>query len=467
MNSPFTARSIAIKDLSLWDENARFPDEYFNKSEPELVEYFLASEKNYKIKKFADAVVGDFDLPQLEKLVVYDDDNNLIVLEGNRRLTVYKLLNNPQLTTNAELKKYFIGLKSKITIDDNFSMECLVTDDQEQGLRYVERKHLNGNYEVGWGDSERAHHNVRKGIAKKHELLKIGIAKIVRDLEIPEKMKEQVLGRGYVTTFFRSLINQPAWDIFGYELDEKGNLTINDQDFEDKLKVIILNVLKKKDFKGAKLDSRSLNKTEQKEKYLRSVRKDDVKKVEEEIKKNTTKNLFGNITTHITSSSKRSLPKSFIREYLIPKPCILKIPVTKINNIYRELKDDLLLDDSRKAVPNAVGVLFRVFLEISIDYFLEKEGITLKKETRLAGKITKATETMESKRIATPDQLMNIRKVATEKDNLLSIDRFHEYVHSYKAQSASTDLKIKWDNLQEFFEILWGYEYNRTLKRNE
>ena len=55
---------FAIKDLSLWDENPRFPQEYFNKSEDDLVEYFLAR-KELKIPDFATEVVNDFDLPQL------------------------------------------------------------------------------------------------------------------------------------------------------------------------------------------------------------------------------------------------------------------------------------------------------------------------------------------------------------------------------------------------------------------
>jgi hypothetical protein len=463
MVNQFTARNIAVKDLSLWDENARFPNEYFTKSETELIDYFLSSEKSYKIKKLAEAIVKDFDLPQLEKLIVYDYDNNLIVLEGNRRLTVYKLLINPELTTNASLRKYFKDLSSAVSIDENYTIECLVTDDQEQGIRYVDRKHLNGNYEVGWGDAERAHHNARKGIAKKQELLKIEIAKIVRDLDIPEEMKEQILGKGYVTTFFRAVINQSAWDIFGYQLDEDGNLSVSDKDFEDKLKIIIFNVLKKEDFNGERLDSRSLNKTEQKENYLRSLKKDDSKKVDNEIRKSTNEDLFGKETTQITSKSIRGFSKSFSRDHLIPKSCIFKIPEVKINNIYRELRDDLILDDSKKAVPNAVGVLFRVFLEISIDYFLEKEGITSKKDATLSSKITKASDIMDSKNIAKSQQLSNIRKVATDKNNLLSINYFHEYVHSYRSQPSSNDLKLKWDNLQEFFELLWGYLYNKTL----
>jgi len=465
MSNQFKEQRIAIKDLSLWDENARFPDEYFNKTETKLIEYFLSSEKSFKIKSFAEAIVNDFDLPQLEKIVIFDNNEKLIVLEGNRRLTVYKLLNNPELTTNIKVKELFKDLNSKISIDENYKLDCLVTENQEKGLRYIDRKHENGNYEIGWGDAERAHYNARRGRAKKNELLKIGITQFVKNLDLPEEMKESVLGKGYVTTFFRPLISQPAWDIFGFKLDEKGNFTVRDKDFKDKLKVIILNVLKKVDLNGKKLDSRSLNKTKQKEDYLKSIKKEDVKKVNEEIKKNTEKNLFGNQITTIKTNKKRSFPKSSVRSYLIPKTCILQITETKINNIYRELRDDLILDDSDKAVPNAVGVLFRVFLEISIDFFLEKEGINLKPDTKLAGKITKSTEILETKNIAKNKQLNNIRKVATDKNNLLSIRFFHDYVHSYKSQPTSSDLKLKWDNLQEFFEILWEYIYQKILSK--
>jgi len=466
MSNQFKEQRIAIKDLSLWDENARFPDEYFNKTETELIEYFLSSEKIYKIKSFAKAVVDDFDLPQLEKIVVLDNDERLIVLEGNRRLTVYKLLNNPELITNLNIKGFFKNLSSRISIDENYKLDCLVTEDQGQGLRYIERKHEKGNNEVGWGDAERAHDKDRRGRAKKNDFLKIGISKIVRKLNLPEKLKENVLGRGYVTTFFRLLVNQQAWDIFGFKLDDRGNLTVADKDFENKLKVIILNILKKKNFNGDRLDSRSLNKSEQIEAYLKSIKKEDVTKVKEEIEKSSQKTLWGDTITTIKTGTKRSFPKSSARKYLIPRDCILQIPQTKINNIYKELRDDLILDDTKKSVPNAAGVLFRVFLEISIDYLLDKEGISLPEKAKLTQKINKAANFLEANEIAKKDQLANIRKVATYRNNILSIQNFHDYVHSYKSEPTSNDLKTKWDNLQEFFEILWEYLCNRkSLKK--
>lgn len=459
-------RNITIKDLTLWDENARFPDKYFNSEEAVLVSYFL-SKPDFRIKPLIEAIIKDFDLPQLEKLVVWNDNGQNVVLEGNRRLTAYKLLSNPELTTNDSLKKFLQEGKSKINISENFSLECLMTDDKEDGLRYIDRKHNNGNNEVNWQDSERAHYSVRRGSKNVGELLKIGITKIVRELDLPDEMKEQILGKGYVTTFFRFIISTPAKREYGYAVTDSGELTIKDPDFKEKLKVIIYSVLNKKDFKGNEVDSRALNKKDKIEEFIKSVKVEDSVKVDEEIKKNTTVNIFGDKTIKVGSGSKkqRILPKSTNRSYLIPNRCRLSIPETKINNIYLELRNDLLLNDSSKAVPNAVGVLFRVFLEISIDYFLEREGLTLPNETKLSGKITKSTEILEAKSIASKKQLTNIRKVATDKNNILGIQNFHDYIHSYKTQPSSSDLKLKWDNLEEFFQIIWDYSYKKTVTK--
>jgi hypothetical protein len=461
MTNKFTKNNITIKNLSLWDENARFPDKYFNKTEKELIEYFL-SKKDFKLAELAEEVVNEFDLPQLEKLVIYELNGKNIVLEGNRRLAVYKLLDNPELTDNTKLKNKLNGLKSRIKIDDNFKLECLITKDKDQGLRYIDRKHLRGNNEVSWGDNERAHHNARRGNASQKELLKVAITKKIKDLDFPEELKEQVLGHGFVTTFWRLIEQNPAWSTFGFSLNDNGELQTKDKEFDEKLKVIIFDVLQKGKFNN-KLFSR-LN-TKEIESYLKQITKDDYKRVADEIKKQTKTNLFGKESTSILTNNgtNRSVPKSSLRGYLIPKTCVFIINETKINNVYCELKNNLLLDDSKNSVPNAAGVLFRVFLEISIDYFWEKNGKTFKDDTKLAGKITIVADHMEKNKIADSKQLKNIRTVATDKNNLLAIENFHSYVHSYKSQPSPNDLKIKWDNLQEFFEILWG-DLNKKAK---
>ena len=58
---------------------------------------------------------------------------------------------------------------------------------------------------------------------------------------------------------------------------------------------------------------------------------------------------------------------------MVPRTCKLNVTQNRIADIYKELRT-LRLDDA----PNAIAVLLRVFLELSIDYFLTKEGGTLR-----------------------------------------------------------------------------------------
>lgn len=455
------SKSIKLSDLYLWDENARFSDKYFNKSEEELIKYFC-SEKDFKIEELAKEIVKDFDLPQLEKLIVFDSEDKLIVIEWNRRLSIYKLLNNPHLSHNEKLKDFFINLKKQITIDDSFTLECLVTKNKSEGFRYIERKHINWNNEVAWNEQQRTNYNVRRGNASKKEEFKVAIAKIIKILDIPENFKDQILWPWYVTNFWRILDNSIAWKEFWFTWKSNWDLEVRDKDFKEKLKIIIYNILNKTDFSGNKIDSRSLNTNKDKEKYLQSIQVEDSNKVDNEIKKNEEKNLFWEKIAIPKSkqnfkSKIKINPKSVMRSYLIPKTCRLNINENKINNIYHELRDNLVIDDTDKSTPNAVWVLFRVFLETSIDYFWEKKKWeTFADSTNLASKIIKVTDYMESEKIANKNQLKNINKVSSDKTSLLWIQNFHSYVHSYKTQPWSNDLKLKWDNLEEFFEILWN-----------
>ena len=453
----FINRKMKIRDLILWDENARFPDKYFNSDEKELIKYFL-SKPDFKLKPLIEAIVKDFQYPQIEKFVVWNDDENYVVLEGNRRLTAYKLLINPDLTDDKSLKKFLIEQNSKISIDDSFELECLITKERDEGFVYIDRKHANNNNEVNWQDVERANYNVRRGSSNQAELLKIGISKLVSELDLPEGMKEQVLGKNYVTTFFRIVTSTSAKRKYGFEILDDGQLNVKNEKFNEELKIIVHRVLKKEDSEGNKVDSRSLNKKEKIEEFIKAVDSKDVKKVDEDIEKNTTVNIFGEENINLPSSNKpKVIPKSSTRRYLIPSHCHLRISETKINNIYRELRDDLLIDDSSKSVPNAVGVLFRVFLEVCLDYYAKKNQRNFKNNDTISQKIPWVVDSLLQKGYE-KKIFNNINKVGSaKKDNTyLSIENFHEYVHSSTTQPSSNELKLKWDNLESFFETLWS-----------
>ena len=143
----FSEKKISIGSLKLWDENARFPDKYYNSDEKELIKYFL-SKPNFKLREFIDEIVNDIDLPHLEKIVVWDSTDKLIVLEGNRRLAGYKLLANPDLVKDIDKNSNDYALVKSIneiahlmgkkTVAEYAENQAIINVLKEIGVDYIQ-----------------------------------------------------------------------------------------------------------------------------------------------------------------------------------------------------------------------------------------------------------------------------------------------------------------------------------------
>ena len=237
---------------------------------------------------------------------------------------------------------------------------------------------------------------------------------------------------------------------------------------------------KKKDFDNKDVDSRALNKTEAINDYIKRLRQANANRVDKEIQKQTNEDLFGGKIIATGGSRGRSRQLSGARDYLILSSLYIEDP--RINDIYDELKKKLKVD----TVPNAVAVLFRVFLECSVDYYIEKNNIQVKNDTNLDGKILKVADHIEDvlaqehlkkqgikkpaaaefKKAKDKVKLKAARKVATKDNNsILSITTFHDFVHDYKTSPVPSELKTYWENLDSFFAALWKPFLTTTKKK--
>ncbi len=378
----FIEKKIPIVKLSLWDENARFPDQYYNSNEKELIKYFL-SKPNFKIKELIEEIVLDYDLPHLEKVVVWDTSDNLVMLEGNRRLTGYKLLANPQIISDidSKLHSYLVEKQKEIGITTDFYLDCLISEDKDQCYRYIDRKHSKGNNQVNWLEPERMNYSKRRGAESQNAKLKIAIINYVRNLDWHKEIKNEILGQGYVTTFFRIIATGPAKDTYGLSTDENGEMTFEDKTFPDKLKVIIHNVIKKEDFEGNRVDSRELNKNQEIEDYLKNVKSEDVQKVEKEIDDNKKQDLFGNETISLgkknskskvtkTSNVQRKTPKTKENETLFGKS--LALESGKVNDLYRAILNIYEKNHNDSSVLPIIGMSLRLITEVAARVYFDK-----------------------------------------------------------------------------------------------
>jgi hypothetical protein len=154
----------------------------------------------------------------------------------------------------------------------------------------------------------------------------------------------------------------------------------------------------------------------------------------------------------------RRKPDPSDRKTVVPNTCRLNITDNRIADIYKELRT-IRLEDAR----NAIAVMLRVFLELSVDHFLEKNGGTLRftpqggreRWKSLDNKLAEVVEMLVS--MGVPREHFNsVLRDLSKEDSPMHLDLFHRYVHDRFATPSISDLTAAWDHAQPLFEKIWS-----------
>ncbi|NOU54540.1 hypothetical protein HN020_07205 [Brevibacillus borstelensis] len=157
---------------------------------------------------------------------------------------------------------------------------------------------------------------------------------------------------------------------------------------------------------------------------------------------------------HVTQGPKKGLSYPIYRKTLVPNIHKLSIKHARILKIFNELKM-INIDE----FPNASAVLFRTFMELCADYYIEQNGLINGKinvDSSLGVKIDAITLHMKEKKIMTDHQLRPIRQMTSSLTQNQSIKTFHAYVHNKDVTPTATDLKTAWDDVWPFIEKMWS-----------
>lgn len=142
------AKDINVAELYFDPQNPRFAALSFNRSdESEVIKYML------KEQSLIDLIVSIAEQGFFpgEPLLVYSDaDGRMIVVEGNRRLSALKILQNPQLADLPSVQAV-VAADGAIRPD---TAPCLQFERREDILGYLGFKHITGT--KAWGSLEKA-----------------------------------------------------------------------------------------------------------------------------------------------------------------------------------------------------------------------------------------------------------------------------------------------------------------------
>lgn len=439
-------RDIRLVNLLVNTENYRYESV---KSQKEAIDQ-MVSEQSDKLFKLAEHICENGFNPN-EKIQVSVSSHNpkeYIVLEGNRRIVSLKLLNHPDLidsATHSGLRKKFRKLHEAKKADLIKEVECLIYDSPEEAEKWIKLKHagqLDGIGTVAWNAQQIQRFEEKVENKSSIALQTINLLKTSPD--VPSEIKSN-LNKLKITNLDRLLSDPDVRDMLGIEIDN-GKI----QSEVEQKEVIKGLTQVAKDLLHPNFNVKKI--------YTKVDRKDYIDNFHAKSKPNVNKKAQ-NLWQFIDNASVQAKPKSKSklktnpsdRDHLIPKSCAMQINNAKVNAIYHELKK---LNVSK--FTNATAVLLRVFIELSMDCYIEHNKVsTANINSYLVTKVTEVANHLETQMLANKYVCKGIRSAVNNKNDLLGIETWHAYVHNSKFQPTASNLLTTWDNLQDFMKILW------------
>ena len=382
-----------------------------------------------------------------------DGSNNYVVLEGNRRLSALKALENPEMLAGAvpqEIVEAIRTIAAEYQKAPILEVSCVVVESRAEANHWIELKHTGENEGAGsvpWGSDESDRFRERTG----------------RQPNFATQLLNFLEARGMVTaeqrrvaptTLTRILTTPDVREKVGLE-NAKGILkSVGDPEQVAKALAHIVTEVSER-----RLTVNDVKSKQQRIEFAEALPEDlvvartlarghgiplkDIPTPTAETPPTTT-------TEAPEESQQHREPRP--REHLIPHDCTLSITNPRIQSIARELRR-LRVNSS----PNTVGVLLRVFIELSVDESADRESIPIARNDRLRNKLQRVSKHLVDSSRLSEEQARLVRRAA-QTDSFLSpsITVMNDWVHNQHESPEANVLRTYWDNLQPFVQSIWS-----------
>lgn len=481
-------QSIPLNLIKLDQENVRFGGD-IAQNQREAIDLMMADpEDGKKLLKLAEHIAEHGLDPTELQLVTPCGEGYFIVLEGNRRLTALKLLQKPDLCPDEKLVKRFIEARNKWNGDFPIEIECSVVPSRSAGDMWIELKHTGQNGGVGrlnWDSDIRDERRARQtGV----ESIGRQIRNIIK--ENPLIFSPYTVNDIFaipVTTLTRLFSSIPAQEVFQIKVENKElkpllpleyiapsvdfaiNLfknegyNVNDIRSDDDRKRFVRYIpqeLHPLEIFSASREKNTSDTSSFPAESVLSPENENSALTEEGDAEQQQKNTE-NINNRTSPAKTKAKPSSRARKYLLPWS--LNISANRINEIYRELRHKLEVNDC----PNATAIAFRVFIEISCDDFARQQSQAgspiirednkkeITNDDKLSTKVKAVIQHLEKQEKITKSQSKTMCKRANTHDTVGSIDHFNLFIHSSAASPVPSELKDIADEYKPMLEAIW------------
>ena len=430
---------VAPADLLLDEENPRLSQPNVGQNKATQA---LAKHQGRKLQALAADIVANGLSPSDLPIVIFAPGNpkRYIVLEGNRRLTALKALENPEIVAGNVphgVLKELRRLSKQYLENPIESVQCALVNKADEAEHWIRLRHTGENNGAGivrWGADEHHRYDLRwTNRTPPHQqalnwLESQGVLKPEERSDLP-------------TSSFERLINTPVVrDKLGIEV-EKGNLHLLAE--PKRVAKALMWVIR--DLISRKINVGDIYTQPKRAEYAARLPADVI----------VTPTLSSGHGTPVGASkipgkrrAKKPVKPERRREQLIPSTCILNTTDPRCLDIEQELRRLRI-----SAFTNAAGVLFRVFLELSADCYIAKVHLKAK-DDKLVTKLLAIVSDLETKGKIAKTTARVIRRACDSN----AVNLLNDYVHNRHEFPGANDLRGHWDRLQPFVTAMWAPE---------
>lgn len=445
-----------------------------------------------------------------ERLIVIPDDtsgepDSYVVMEGNRRTTILKLLANPSLADDTPVFGRFSELSRRFEESPRRTLPCVVLPDRETALIWVEVKHSAGMAGAGvekWNSPARDRFSIYMGgrVVRWISTIRFLSANGVDTSEI----SRNIFGK---TTAVSRVLNSGAMrEVLGVRFIPTGTI-----EFENGNLQAGVNLLKSmlEEMASSRFNTNRVHSFDDREKFIRGfealsvkLHKEDDERADEgeaDDQNSAGKKSGGGGQngaaaggeTNGRSQGGRSAgtesghgedtkgadqgrdPSRGVRRGSSQRLTLaskkredaLHIKVERLNDIYKEA---LRLKVGEH--PAVASVIIRVFVELSCENYLSEKEVPIPdflsnrnkgRETTWHSQAVKFREKIEAcVTHIDPDKkkstLNDVRAGLGAQDQLQSPESLHRYVHGLEAIPSARDLVIIWDRYRPLFAAIFS-----------
>jgi hypothetical protein len=414
----------------------------------------VVNDQRTKLVKLAQSIM-EHGLSPMDRLLVLRTNQGYIALEGNRRVAVFKLLINPAAMTGldmpAPMKRILEGLAKNFRKGRVEPISCFELGSRDEARYWLNLRHNKGHDGAGvepWKSLAKRRFDGKPPAVQVLEL-------VTEQAPISPTERASITEKFPTSTLERLLENRAVRKELGLDIkDGKLVSKLPAAEIAKPLKKIVT------DLATGEVKVNRLMKTGDMLKYIQEdlgkAHLPDLSKARKE-----ERGLDEIPTSEFAKLGRppRRKPDASDRRTVVPNTCRLNITENRIAEIYKELRT-IKLEDGR----NAIAVLMRVFLELSVDHFLEHNGGTLRWTP--PGSSREIWKSLDKKLAEVVDMLVSMGVPREHFTSLLRdlskdgspmhLDLFHRYVHDRFATPSVSDLTAAWDHAQPLFEKIWS-----------